>query len=159
MLPPPDLTGLATPMPDAPYDENADGDALLRDAMFTARGQEKRAVIVFGANWCPDARALAGIMAAPAMAEFLEAHAVPVLIDVGRYERNQQTAKALNVHPLEGLPAVAILEPDGAVVDPASLYRWRSARAEAPQNIADWFAERLSPEFAGDQAYQPGERS
>ena len=87
------------------------------------------------------------------MAGFLEAHSVPVLVDVGRYDRNQETVKALASELLEGIPAVVILEPDGAPVDPAGLYRWRSARDEKAQNIADWFALRLSPEFAGSQMH------
>jgi len=159
MLTPPDLTDGEPARPEAPFDERADGEALLRDAVFKARGEEKRTIVVFGANWCPDARALAGVFEHPVMAGFLEAHAVPVLIDVGRYDRNETAVKAVNVHPLEGLPAVVILDPDGAPIDPEGLYRWRSARDEEAQTIADWFALRLSPAFAPSGNTKPGATS
>ena len=36
----------------APYDESADGDKLIGEALAIAKKENKRVLIQFGANWC-----------------------------------------------------------------------------------------------------------
>ena len=50
----------------------------------------KQPIVVFGANWCPDARLFEGVIQLPVVKSFLERNANILNIDVGNYEMNTE---------------------------------------------------------------------
>jgi thiol-disulfide isomerase/thioredoxin len=134
------LAGLS--VPDAPYDESANADAAVARALAAAKAVHKRVLIDLGGNWCADCRILAGIMQLPEMKRFLGDHYVVVLVDVGRFNKNLQVPARFGItQRIEGVPAVLIARPGGALVNKDHIFALDDARSMAPQAIADWLAQ------------------
>lgn len=57
-----------------PFDGNHAAMPAVEAAMAEARSQNKRLLLVLGANWCHDSRALAHHFEDPELAATLEAH-------------------------------------------------------------------------------------
>ena len=78
--------------PSSPYPEPYSGAMVaqeeLEEFIEKTLGQNKQPIIIFGANWCPDARLLEGVMRLPTVKSFLERNANILNIDVGNYEIN-----------------------------------------------------------------------
>lgn len=129
-------------VPDAPYDESANADAAVNAAFAAAAKSHKRVLIDLGANWCPDCRILAGVMALPEVHAFIEAHFVTVSVDMGRFDKNLQIPARFGITGrLEGVPSVLIVTPDGKLVDKGHIAALADARTMTPQAISDWLAQ------------------
>ena len=97
------------------YDEGVDARAALNQALAAAQAQHKNVLVVFGANWCPDCRALDHKMSAGSLATLVDKRFVLLKVDVGRFNRNTDLAAQMGVPLKKGIPAVAVLSPDGEV--------------------------------------------
>ena len=136
---------IEAPMPDTisetPYDDTLDAGAALTAAFERASATGKRVVVNFGANWCPDARALCAMLAMPALNAFMLRHFEIVTINVGRYDSNMDLVAQLGLtEGLEGIPTVLIAEADQTLINLDIATRWRTARDATPQEIVDYFA-------------------
>ena len=99
-----------------PYNESADAKAEIHHALTQARTEHKPVLIVFGANWCPDCRALDLAMHDGRNAELIGREFEVVKVDVGRFDRNVDVAASYDVPLKKGIPAVAIVSPEGRLV-------------------------------------------
>jgi thiol-disulfide isomerase/thioredoxin len=98
-------------------------------------------LIDLGGNWCPDCLILANLMRLASMKAFLSAHFEIVLVDVGRFDKNQDIPARFGLTGrLEGVPAVLIAEPDGRLVNRGKIFALSDARHLSAQAIADWLA-------------------
>lgn len=132
-------------VPDRPYDENADADAAVANALARAKAEHKRLMIDLGGNWCADCRILSGVMAIPEVRHLLDTHYVVVLVDVGRFNRNLQIPARFGItQRLEGVPSVLITDASGKLVDAGHIAALADARSMTPQAIADWLAQWTS---------------
>jgi len=59
---------------------------------FIANTKKKQAVIIFGANWCPDCRILAGTLKLPSVEKFMQRNYSILHIDLGKYDINMEQA-------------------------------------------------------------------
>jgi protein disulfide-isomerase len=114
--------------PTLPYDESADARVELNRALDQAHASGKKVLVVFGANWCPDCRALAGKMATGPLAAEVAAHYVVTKVDVGRFNKNLDLDKQMGDPIAKGIPAVAVLGPDGDVLQSTRAGELASAR-------------------------------
>jgi len=96
-----------------PYDEAADAHAQVAQAVSAAAQDHRPVLVVFGANWCPDCRALDIAMKDGRNAELIGREFRVVKVDVGRFDRNVDVAERYGVPLKKGIPAVAIVAPDG----------------------------------------------
>ncbi|MGE5095870.1 MAG: thioredoxin family protein [Betaproteobacteria bacterium] len=101
---------------DKPYNEAADARADIQHALAQAAAERKPVLVVFGANWCPDCRALDIAMKIGRNAELIGREFEVVKVDVGRFDRNVDLAASYEVPLKKGIPAVAIVSPEGRVV-------------------------------------------
>ncbi len=97
-------------VPKAPYDEAADGRAELDAALARAKASNKRVLVKFGANWCPDCRVLAGALAIPDIKSYADSKFELVSIDVGRRNKNLDLAAKYG-QGLKGVPTVVVVDP------------------------------------------------
>lgn len=138
------LVQLQTPLP-FPYNENADPDKAVDAVLARAKAEHKRAFIDLGGNWCGDCRVLAGLMELPELKNFIAAHYVVAVVDVGRFNRNLQIpARWGMVEALKegGAPTVLIVDPvTDSVVNAGHTGALEDVRHMTPQAIADWIAE------------------
>ena len=113
--------------------------AAVTAARERAAAQGKRVAVVFGASWCPDSRALDAALGHPLVAPIVEPSFVVVPVDVGYRDQNLDLMSDYDMDVFKGIPAVALLEPDGSVVAAQRSGEWRSARGLTPIEIATFF--------------------
>jgi len=101
---------------DTIFDERADARAQIQSALAEAARTRKNVVLDFGANWCGDCHALEAQMQKPELAELLAKNFVVVKVDVGRFDKNLDIARAYGVPLSKGIPALAVLDSAGKLL-------------------------------------------
>jgi thioredoxin 1 len=99
------------------YDESADAGREIKAAI--ARASEKGnvdIVLVFGANWCKDCRALDARLHSPELAALIAKNFVVVKVDVGRTDKNLDLAAKYRVPLSNGIPVLAVLDSRGRLL-------------------------------------------
>ena len=104
----------------APYDESADGERQVAEALALARQGGKRVLLVFGANWCVDCRAMDALFKShAAIAGELAAHFVVARIEVGRHETPRKNAALIDrfgVAMETGIPVLVVADHQGRLL-------------------------------------------
>jgi thiol-disulfide isomerase/thioredoxin len=137
---------MASDHPEArPFDAEADAKAAVDATLARAKAQNRLAIIVMGANWCHDSRALAGWFATPRFAAMLGQRYEIVYVDVGTPQlgkgRNLDIAKRFGIKKIKGTPTVLIVDGDGRLLNKKSAPTWRDAASRAEDDIYRAFAE------------------
>jgi thioredoxin len=124
-----------------PYDEAADARAQVAQAVSAASQDKRPVLVVFGANWCPDCRALDIAMKGGRNAELIGREFRVVKVDVGRFDRNVDVAERYGVPLKKGIPAVAIVGPDGRAVYATKAGELADARGMSEDGLYRFFRE------------------
>jgi protein disulfide-isomerase len=124
------LVGCAPKAP-GPYDERADAKAALQAAMVGAEARSS-VLVVFGANWCEDCRALDKAMNAEPNASLIARSFQVVKIDVGNFDHNLDIVAAYDNPIKKGIPAAVLLTPDGKVI-----YATRAGELSSARRMGD----------------------
>jgi thiol-disulfide isomerase/thioredoxin len=128
-----------------PYDEAADGGALVDAAVREAKASGKLLLVEFGANWCLDCRTLAGVVRLDPVRAWLGRHYAVAAVDVGRFKKNRDVAARYGVI-ITAIPTVVVATPDGKVLNESDETALSDARHMTPQAIVDllgrWTAAR-----------------
>ena len=129
----------------SPYDEDADADVLVDAALARAAAANKRIILVMGANWCHDSRALAGWFETKRFAAMLEPHYEVVYIDVGVPQkkgegRNQHLIKRFKGKRQKNTPYVMVLSSEGKLLNRKDARSWRNAASRSEDEIFSYFA-------------------
>lgn len=143
------LAGCATtgaPPTDHPearsYDAGIDAMAAVDSALARATARDTRVLVVLGANWCHDSRALAGWLETPRFAALVAERFDLVYVNVGMPQtgdgHNLAVARRFGLETLPGTPVLLILRPDGSAVNLDSATSWRNAGSRTGDAI---FAE------------------
>ena len=114
---------------------------FLKKFIINATQESKQPIIIFGANWCPDARLLEAVLQLPSIQNFLNPKCAILNVDVGDYEINTGLFKFFNPKIETGIPRVFILDINGETINIDSNDRMRTARQQTPQEIFDYFQE------------------
>jgi thioredoxin-like negative regulator of GroEL len=122
-----------------PFEESADATAQVNAALARAQLNEKRAILVLGANWCHDSRGLAGWFAQPRFAAMLEAKYELVYVDVGHKDRNIDIARRFGLKSIKGTPTVLVLSSSGYLLNRQSAPKWRDAASREQDDIFAYF--------------------
>ena len=93
-----------------------DAQAEIDDARRLAALQGKRVAVVFGSDWCPDCHAFKQALGHRLVTPILEPAFVVVHVSVGNRDRNLDIMRSCGMTVGSGIPAVAILDPDGTVI-------------------------------------------
>ncbi|HEY8021296.1 MAG TPA: thioredoxin family protein [Thermoanaerobaculia bacterium] len=99
---------------DAPV--GVDARAVIDAARRQAAAEGKRVAVVFGADWCPDCDAFKRALEHRLVAPVLDPNFVVVKVSVGNRDKNLDLMADYGMTVGSGIPAVAILEPDGGLV-------------------------------------------
>lgn len=134
---------LSTPLP-LPYDEKIIDSSELDKFINQSINNDKQPVVIFGGNWCPDCRILAGTLAMPTIKKFLQQYYRIIHIDIGRYDRNMELMNHLNIEPKKGVPRVVILDFKKNIVNSSTSSEWTTARDRKEQEIYDYFQKFVS---------------
>ena len=122
-----------------PYDESRDAKADVRQALAEARKANLPVLLIFGANWCLDCRALDAALSQGRNAELVKKEYKVVKIDVGRFDRNGDLDTAYGHPTKKGIPAAVIVSPQNEVLYATRLGELADARHMSETGIYDFF--------------------
>ena len=122
-----------------PYDEKADAKADLQRALSAAKSSGTPVLVIFGANWCPDCRALDKALSTGKNAELVAREFKVVKVDVGQFDRNLDLAARYGNPIKKGIPAAVVLSADGEVLYATRLGELADARHMSDTGIYDFF--------------------
>jgi Thioredoxin-like len=127
------------------YDAARDAPADVSAALARAKASSKRTILVMGANWCHDSRALAGWFESTRFKAMLTPLYEIVYVDVGKPQsnkgRNLEIARGFGVKKIKGTPTVLVLSPDGILLNKKDAPTWRNAASRSENAIFAYFAE------------------
>ena len=125
----------------APYDEHADAKAQIQAALHEAAAAKEPVLLVFGANWCPDCRALDRALHTGRNAELIARDFKVVKIDVGNWDHNLDIAAAYGNPIKKGIPAAVIVSPDNRVLFATRAGELADARRMSDEGIYEFFSK------------------
>ncbi|MBU6259860.1 MAG: thioredoxin family protein [Burkholderiales bacterium] len=120
------------------YDQRA--DARLQIAQALAQAPARDVIVIFGANWCGDCKALEHAFEQGETAALIGRRFRVVKVDVGRFDRNVDVAHAYGVPLALGIPALAMLSPRGRVIYATRGGELADARKLGDAGIHDFIA-------------------
>ena len=130
---------LAATAADGPYNETADAKLDIKQALTQSGGSPLPVIVVFGANWCGDCKMLDSAMKHGASAPLLAQDFKIVKVNVGRFDKNLDVAKAYGVPLQMGIPAVAIISTNNRVVYVTREGELANARKMGDAGIYEFF--------------------
>jgi len=130
------VVAVAAPLP---YNESADAKADVQQALAAAKADQRRVLLVFGANWCEDCRALDQALKSGRNAELVAHEFRVVKIDVGRFNRNLDLDQAYGDPIKKGIPAAVVLSADNRVLYATRAGELADARRMSDTGIYDFF--------------------
>ena len=135
------LAGALLAVDQPPYDETADAHQQVASAIAEASKAQKNVILVFGANWCGDCRALNEQMHKDELAALIASNYEVVKIDVGRFNKNKDIAVKYHVPLAHGIPTLAVLDPGGNVLYAMDQGQFSNARSMSYESIRDFFVK------------------
>lgn len=136
---------LAADYPEAAsYDASADAAKQLDDALARAQASGRKVLLVMGANWCHDSRALAGWLATPRFQQLVAEKYELLFVDVGSPQtdegRNLDLAERYGI-VIKSTPTVLVLSPTGELLNRKAATKWGNASSRSEDEIYDELAE------------------
>ncbi len=114
------------------------------EALARAAASGKHAIIVMGANWCHDSRALAGWFETPRFQTLLNENYEVRFIDVGKKDRNIDIAQRFGIDKIVGTPTIVVTDTTGEVLNLDTAPTWRNAASRSEDDIFEYFQD-LAP--------------
>ena len=118
------------------YPPTTDAQKDLAAALVKARREGKRVLLDFGGDWCGDCKVLDIYFHQQPNADLLAKYFVKVNINIGREDANLDIAHKYGV-PVEGVPALAVLDSKGKVVFSQNK-EFSDMRYDKPQTVTDF---------------------
>lgn len=139
------VAGLSHDYPEATsYDVSDDAEGDVDAALARAAESDKRVLLVMGANWCHDSRALAGWLATDRFKALVEREYELVFVNIGMPQRgdghNLGIAKRFGLDELPGTPNLLVLTAEGELVNADTATTWRNAASREEDAIYDELA-------------------
>jgi hypothetical protein len=121
------------------YTVSADARADIDAALERAGQADKRVMLVMGANWCHDSRALAGWLATDRFAALIEERYELVFVNIGMPQagdgHNLAIAQDFGLEDLPGTPNLLVLTAEGDLVNADTATSWRNSASRAEDAI------------------------
>jgi thioredoxin 1 len=131
------------PAAEPPYDASADARAGIRHALADAASTGRNVLLVFGANWCEDCRALDAALRTPGNAALMAREFEVVKIDVGHFDRNLDIATAYGNAVSKGIPSAVVVSPDARILYATRAGELADARRMSASGVHDFFARAV----------------
>ena len=128
-----------------PYNAAADAKADVAHALAEAKAAHVPVLLIFGANWCEDCRALDKALKEGKNAELMKKEFRVVKVDVGNFDHNLDVAQAYGNPLKKGIPAAVLVSSENNQV----LYATKggelaNARRMSESGIHDFFKQAAS---------------
>lgn len=138
-----------------PYAVVTNAASQVDAALARAAANGKRVLLVMGANWCHDSRALAGWLETARFTALVAERYELVFVNVGMPQsgdgHNLDIAQRFGLNDFPGTPAVLVLTGDGQLVNADTAASWRNAATRSEDAIiAELTALAEAPAPAAD---------
>ena len=137
---------------DRPYDPAADAKAQISATLAEAARTQQPVLLIFGANWCADCRALDKSLHTGRNAELIEHQFKVVKIDVGNFDHNLDIANAYGNPIKKGIPAAVIVSPDNKVIYATRGGELADARSMSDDGVYEFFKSKIASTTAAKPA-------
>jgi thioredoxin 1 len=113
--------------------------------LLKAGKEQKRVILVFGGNWCIDCHVLDASFRTKDVAPIVAANYLVVHVSIGdEGNENLDIAKKYDVPIDKGVPALAVLDPDGTAVYSQKNGEFESTVTIGPEDVTQ-FLEKWKP--------------
>ena len=118
------------------YQKDADAKIEIKEALAKATKDHQRVILVFGGNWCYDCHVLDQAFHQADVAPLVDKNFQVVHVDIGDDgKKNNDLAAEYKVPLDKGVPALAILAPDGKLLFSQVNGEFESARSLDPDDV------------------------
>jgi thiol:disulfide interchange protein len=117
------------------YPANADADKEIAAALARATTENRRVMLVFGANWCYDCHVLDHALHDGDAGKIVREKYLLVHVDIGEGEKNAELVKTYRIPLDKGVPAVAILDSSGKLLYSSGDGQFEAARRMMKQDL------------------------
>jgi thioredoxin 1 len=125
---------------DRPYDETADARTQIAVALRGAAAAKEPVLLIFGANWCEDCRALDHALKSGRNAELMGRFKV-VKVDVGHFDHNVDISTAYGNATKKGIPSAVIVSPQNKILFMTRAGELADARSMSEDGIYQFFTQ------------------
>jgi thioredoxin 1 len=128
---------------EALYPDTSRAQDDVKAALKEAAKSKKRVLVDFGGNWCGDCKVLDINLRKPENAALLEKHYVLVHVNVGEkgIDKNLDLGERYGIPLKKGVPALAVLEPDGKLVYSQKNGEFESMRKMDPKSVNEFLVK------------------
>ena len=135
------------------FQPSADPLADVQQALNRADDGDRLALVVLGANWCHDSRALASRLHSPPLAELIQQEYELVFVDVGFYDKGRDVVQQFGVPQFYATPTVLIIDPSsGALVNDEDRHMWANAYSIDMPSSVQYFEKWATTGSVADPA-------
>ena len=117
------------------YEKEADARAEIRGALAKAARAHKRVILDFGGNWCYDCHVLEAAFHQADVSPLVGGNFIVVHVDIWQMDKNLDVAQKYKVPLDKGVPALAVLAPDGTLLYSQQYGEFESARNMDPDDL------------------------
>ena len=133
------------------YLASDDPMADLAAGIEAAKESDRLLLVVMGANWCHDSRALASRLYKEPLSNTVNENYQTLFVDVGYLEKGKEVINSLGIPVYYATPTVLIVDPDtGLVVNNKNRHQWADAANMSMEESLEYFQL-----FAGYEADSP----
>jgi thiol:disulfide interchange protein len=120
------------------YSETANPNADIAAALSQARREHKRVLLDFGGDWCGDCQVLDVYFHQAPNTDLLEKHFILVHVWIGHMDKNLDIAEKYGVPISKGVPALAVLSPEGKVLYSQKTGEFEDMRHMESSSVTDF---------------------
>lgn len=140
----PEATEVAASQTEAPplsrhlYSQTADPKADIAAALAKAAQEHKRVIVDFGGDWCIDCQVLEIYMHQPPNAQLLAQYFLVVHVWIGHEDANLDIPAKYGIPIEKGVPALAVLNPDGEVAYAQRSREFEKMSSMDPRSVTEF---------------------
>ncbi len=135
------------------FDPASDELGLVESARSRAEESGRRLLLVAGANWCHDSRALAVRLTTPPLDGFIAKHYEVLFLDVGYLDHGMLALRRFGTPIYYATPTVLVIEPSsGVVINEGNRHQWRNASLIGLAEASEYFEEMAVLEHRRDES-------
>jgi hypothetical protein len=127
------------------------GDVMseIEKATSTARLEGQLVLVIMGANWCHDSRALASRIYEEPLSTVIEQHYQVVFVDVAYLDRGRDVISSIGPPVYYATPTVLILDPvSGMLVNENNRHQWGGAASISMTDSVEYFQQMADADLS-----------
>ena len=117
------------------YRAEANAKQEIEDALKAAVAENKRVLLIFGANWCYDCHVLDQALHDGSAGKIVTESFLLVHVDIGEGDKNADLVKTYAIPLEKGVPAVVVLGSDGKLLYSSGNGEFEAARSMLKKDL------------------------